>query len=249
MSDVNENRDLELHLQGPGERPETADPIATLDLARAYFELLVNIAEEHGLKLELRGLHVKSGSTVVASTPLQWDVAMQVMTDASRYVSGVLPPPPPLEKRVETVRGKVIHLPTHMAVVTKCGGETRPLSATMTEKHLPPREVTELRATLVGIGGAGRPMARFSSRSEARGFALKTDHDTARKLAPLLYSPVDIVAEVRRDEKGFIHSGILQEYRTVYAGPDEVQLWREWFREVGGDWNDIDDIDQELGRV
>ncbi len=171
------------------------------------------------------------------------------MTDASRYVSGTLPSPPPLEKKVEGVRGKLLHFPAHLEVLTKCGDETRPLSATIAEKHLPAREVTELRATLVGIGGTGRPVARFSSRSEPRIFWLKTDLDTARKLAPLLYSPVDIVAEVRRDEKGIIHGGSLQEYRTVYAGPDELRIWKEWFREVGGDWNDIEDIDQELGRV
>jgi hypothetical protein len=246
---VNENRDLEIHLRGPGESPDTADPIATLDLARAYFALVRDIAEEHGLELTLRGLHVRNGSTVVASTPEQWDVAVQAMTDASRYVSGTLPSPPPLEKKVEGVRGKLLHFPAHLEVLTKCGDETRPLSATIAEKHLPAREVTELRATLVGIGGTGRPVARFSSRSEPRIFWLKTDLDTARKLAPLLYSPVDIVAEVRRDEKGIIHGGSLQEYRTVYAGPDELRIWKEWFREVGGDWNDIEDIDQELGRV
>ena len=248
MRCVHEKPQLELVLEGPEINPATADPLTTLDLARSYFDLLVNIAREHGTALELRGLKISRGSMVVASRPDHPDVAVQVMTDASRYIGGALPPPPRLERRVEELRAKVTNLPLNVVATTRCGGTVRPLTPRVEEPLLPPREFVELRARLMGVGGQ-QPSARFASRSEDRPFSLRTDLNTAKKLGKLLYADVDLTAEVQRDEKGFIHSGVVHEFQAVDTDGDEFMVWREWFRKAGGDWNDIEDVEQELNRV
>jgi hypothetical protein len=249
VSSVSRKAELEMVLEGPNQDPSTADPVTTLDLARAYFDLLKRIAVEHGAELDLHGVRIRKGSMVVASRPNRPDLAIQAMTDASRYIGGALPPPPKLERLVEDVRGKVIHLPRSVVATARFGEEVRPLNAHLREPQLPPRESVELRATVVTVGGARVPYARFKSRSESRPFSLRIEMDVAQRLGALLYSLVDLMAVVQRDEKGFIHAGVLEDFVPVNTSADEVKVWREWFREVGGDWNDVEDVEEELGRV
>ncbi|WP_158627671.1 hypothetical protein [Corallococcus sp. AB038B] len=236
-------------IEGPKVRPETADPLVTLDLARAYFSLIQRVAAEHGDDLTLQGLFIRKGSTVVASRPNQQGLAIQAMTDVSRYVNGVLPPPPRLETPVKEFRGRVFNFPISVTVASRLGDQVRPLTPAHIEAVIPPRETVELRATVVGVGGANTTSARFASKSERRVLSLRTDVPTAQKLAHFLYSEVDITATVQRDEHGLIHSGVLDGFSGLTSAPDQLKVWREWFREVGGDWNDIDDVEQELQRV
>jgi hypothetical protein len=237
--------ELQLVLEGPDQNPAAADPVTTLDLARAYFDLLKRIASEHGSELVMRGLRIRKGSMVVASSIPVPDIAIQLMTDASRYIGGTLPPPPRLERYVEDVRGKIVNLPGEVAVATRCGDAVLPLNPHDQEARMPPRETTELRAIVITVGGAKRPFARFTSRSEDRQFSLHTDIATAQRLGKLLYSAVDLTAVVQRDEKGFIHSGVLEDFTPVNSGVDEVNAWRDWFREAGPAFSDVDAVDHE----
>jgi hypothetical protein len=249
VSIVSKQDELEMVLEGPNQDPSTADPVTTLDLARSYFDLLKRIAADHGQELDLHGLQIRKGSMVLASRPTRPDLALQLMTDASRYIGGALPPPPRLLKLVEQVRDKVVQLPASVVVTTRFGGEVRPLIAHLQEPQLPPRETVELRATVVSVGGAGVPHARFKSRSEKRPFSLRTDFEVAQMLGRFLYTPIDLTAVVQRDERGFIHGGVLESFAAVDMNADQVKVWRDWFREAGGDWNDIEDVEEELGRV
>lgn len=243
--------ELELVLKGPEQSPTTVDPVATLDFALAYFELLRRIAKEQEVDLQFRGLDIREGSMIIASHPLRPDLAIAMMRDAARYVGGTLEPPPELEKRVREVRSRVKDLPLDVVATTRCEGYEVALTPDLRKETLPPREFVELRATVMTVGGSGTPYARFRSKSEERAFTLKTDETTAVRLAKLLYASVDLTGEVQRDEKGHIHSGILRDFVAVDVHVDQVKVWRDWFRDAGGDWNDLDDVDdgEELERV
>lgn len=56
---------LKLEIDGPGVKPETLDPLVTLELARAYFRLLRRVAEEREVSLELTGLAIEDKSVAV----------------------------------------------------------------------------------------------------------------------------------------------------------------------------------------
>lgn len=97
-----------------------------------------------------------------------------------------------------------------------------------------PWATTTLRARVQRVWGA-RPRATFMSKSEGRAFHLNLTKEQATALGKHLYSTVDIVARVGRDNAGYIEDGTLIGFYPV-AGPNARTTWtvlNEWFKHSG----------------
>ena len=103
-----------------------------------------------------------------------------------------------------------------------------------------------LRAALVHLD-EGRTAGRFQSGSEDRPFTLAVDEDCIRSLAGYLDSELDIEAVVSRDEGGTIVDGTLIGFSPVIPG-DTGAVWRAWHSSHASDWDEIEDVERELGR-
>jgi hypothetical protein len=102
---------------------------------------------------------------------------------------------------------------------------------------------------LVSIGGIKHSTARFVSDSEDRNFTLRLESKVeAQRLARFIYGALDITAEVHRDDDGIIVDGELIEFHEVASG-DPLAAWRRWYEVAGSDWDDLEDIEAELGRI
>jgi hypothetical protein len=69
----------------------------------------------------------------------------------------------------------------------------------------------------------------------------------ASDLAKYLYGKVDAVLRLRRNDDGTIESGVLESFTPL--DDETVEAWRNWFRATGSEWDDIDNIERELGRI
>lgn len=238
---------LDFVLEGPGVSPATAEPLDALDAARDYFRLLRAVANEHGLEVPLVGLEVREGSLAVATRTPTPSNAQRAIGLAALYVSGQLEAGHGLKGKAQAVRERVIGLPLGRSYRVDCDGVRVPLLAESVEEPLPPQEMVELRARLMVLGGVKDSTARFESFSEDRTFPLRISELQARALGPHIYEELDIEALIQRDCEGFIVSGRLEGFVPMEKG-DGVAAWREWFKAVGGDWDEIEDVEAELDR-
>lgn len=107
--------------------------------------------------------------------------------------------------------------------------------------------VTSTRARLIRLGGA-EPAARFQAKTEDGEFTLSLpDEAVAQGLGPHIYSILDIVMRVARNEDGEIESGELIEFHPV-GSVGATEAWREWFKPHSPYWDTVDDIERDLGR-
>jgi hypothetical protein len=60
---------------------------------------------------------------------------------------------------------------------------------------------------------------------------------------------MDIVARVERNDEGLISSGELVGYDPVDLQLDEFEAWKRWHRETAPEWDDVEDIERDLGNV
>ena len=240
---------LRLKIDGPGVGPDTLDPLATLELARSYLQLLQKVSQDLEIKLELTGLRVESGSAALAFTPTNPRLAEEISVQAHRMVSGEVLIPPRLEGPTHAFASAVRALPKEQSVSVLVGPRKLLVVPREPAAVAPRRSVTTIRALLVSIGGLGHPTARFVSKSEERTFALRLESQAlAQQLARFIYRDLDIVAELHRDEDGIIVGGHLTEFREVPRG-DPLSAWKRWYEAVASEWDEVDDIEAELGRL
>jgi peptidase E len=58
---------------------------------------------------------------------------------------------------------------------------------------------------------------------------------------------LEITLRLRRDEEGKITEGELSDYVKVGSG-NTFDAWQQWYRENASEWDEIADIEGELGR-
>jgi len=99
-------------------------------------------------------------------------------------------------QNVERFLQVVAMLPAGSSVVAKMGDEVFEISGRKPDEGVATHAQLALRAKLMAIGGK-RPPAKFEARAEGvRLFTLDVSEDVAQKIAPALYSELDIVARV-----------------------------------------------------
>ncbi len=241
---------LKLEIDGPGVKPETLDPLATLELARAYFRLLNRVAEEQEVSLELTGLSIEDKCAALSVTPGNFKVAHQTAVRAHRIVSGAELASHRLEGAAEDFRSAVRSLPAEQTVAVLVGRERLPVAREPATRIAARKSITRLRALVVTVGGTGQqPFARLSSKSELRPFTVKVkDVPTVQRLALSLYKLIDVDVAVQRDTEGLIVRGELLEFTPVDERKS-LEEWRAWFAaSAAAEWSEIEDVEAGLGR-
>lgn len=239
--------EIELVIDGAGVSPDTIDPFQALDLCRSYLELLRKIGQEGEEELPLVGFEVREHSFGAATRTSNPEAAKHYVHRAARLVADVDPPSPTLDGAVRKFRTALGHLPVHWHARTEVAGETVPLVAVAPDQGEMIRETIDIRARLTGAWGMKKHVAEFVARAEERPFTLRVELADVKRLAAHLFEEVDLFATVVRDGKGHIHTGELEDFTPVQDG-DALAAWREWFKSAGAGWEDVEDIEKELGR-
>ena len=246
-SQPDEATDLRVEIDGDGVNPDTVDARSTLELASAYFDLLVRVARLRGAEVELKGLQVVSKCIALATVPTSLPEAREAAAEAQDYVAG-REEPHGVVVAVRRVRDAVRALPLGHVAKVIIGPWQRQLPRDGDVPRVPPYASVMVRARPVRVGGTN-PRVRFKSESEETEFSLEVTEEQARELGSLLYREVDIAATVWRDENDAIRGGRLEDVFAVADAHDDLRtVMRRWLKENAPQWDDIDDIEAELKR-
>jgi hypothetical protein len=107
--------------------------------------------------------------------------------------------------------------------------------------------MTELRVVPLRVGGKG-PTVQLSCDGEDEPFTVEASLADARALGSLLQRAVDVTLTLRRDHAGRIDAGRILEVSPLDEG-DPGDAWRRWFAADAVSWDEVDDIQAELGRA
>jgi hypothetical protein len=238
--------EIELYLDAPGLTRDSVDSAMLLRLGAAYLEMLLKIAGDQGRELEFHGMRVEPGSTRAFFMASDAEAAQDVADEAATYVSGEETPAAagvePLARTVSTVVRRM--------------GATAKVIIGPWKRDIVPRsevdrgfttEIVSLRAEVLRVGGK-IPAVRLTARGEEFPFTLRVANPSdTPKLGALIYQDVDIVATVRRDEDQKIVGGTLDEFYAIPPGSG-VEAWGNWYRQACSEWDDVEDVNRELGR-
>lgn len=229
--------------------PDSIDSAFLCRFAGAYLQLLARIALDDGRELSFTGLRLKEGSTRLLVSANDGAVARSVAEEAGPFVSGDAEPPPgiePLARGVSDILLEKLREGQYPNVIVGPWKERiRPRPET---ERTFAWEVISIRATVLRVGGV-RPAARFETASEHWAFTLVLSKpEDAPALGALLYQDIDIVATVKRGEEDRIVGGTLQEWERLEPGSG-VEAWRNWFRSSCPEWDEVPDVERELGRT
>jgi hypothetical protein len=239
-----------VYVGGDGVTPTTVEPHLALELAGAYFDLMQKVAEDRDQDLVLRGLEVLEGSVGLASRTPHPKLATTAANEVDELLAGSAEPTSAKVERAYSRLARVVEALPQGHWARAAVGSERPRQLVPVRPPAAETEVwtnTTLRASPFKVGGR-LPKIWFKSGSEPRPFGVATDEKTAREVAHHLYGEVEVTFRFVRDGDGAISDGVLVSFKPVVAAPDEVAQWREWFREAGARWIDVDDVDAELGR-
>jgi hypothetical protein len=230
-----------------GATPETVDTNMALRLASAYFDHLRRVSDAKTLDLSFQGLTVRKKCVRIEAMPNSLSVARAAAERTARIVRLAEPVPVGLEQATERLRHELRSLPASLRAKTVAGKWQRALRAPEPDAMPGPWEITELRITVVRVGGS-EPTLTCASGSEVGSFTLRVSQDQARRLGAMLYSEVDVEAEIHRDESGHISWGRVMTIHELDSSPPS-EAWRRWFASAASGWDDVEDIEAELGRT
>lgn len=240
------SQEIKVSLGGPGIKPDTVDTLKLLRLAEAYFSLLTQTAQASGLDVVFRGIRVRPGSAALAAVPNDISAAVVAAKRTQNILKGREAAPAGTVELANRIGHMVRGFPDTQTPKVVAGKFRERIEAPIEVRPVGPWEVSEFRAQVIRVGGSD-PQAWFFSPAEPQPFALHVTQDLARKLGSLLYLPVDVEARFYRDSLGKIERGtVTQFHRIDDASP--VDAWREWYRENAAFWDEVNDVETELGR-
>lgn len=239
---------IRIELVGADVTVDSVNPLELLELSTRYFDLLVRTAADSQIPLSLEGIYVEPGSARHATRVSSTQGAELVNQRVLRLVSGQEKPTQALRGPTEALKATLKRLPDGHAAAVISLNRREPLLPREIPAWREPVSITKLRASLIQVGGRD-PRAKFSSRFESNGeaFSLDVSAAKARELAHHLYEELEITLRFRRDEEGKITAGELLDYIRVSSG-DAFEAWQRWYRENASEWDEIADIEEELGR-
>lgn len=239
-----------LEIDGPGVTPATIETVSALELVGAYIHLLRRVGQEQGTEIHFTGLEIKDKCAALAmSVDVPLTYVRRAVIDANEYIEDRESLAP---QGVDTLTNRVRHslrnLPENQRAKIIVGKWKRVIRENPDAPVEPSaEETTSLRGRILRVGGL-RPVVRLRSPSETADFSLRLrSEEVARRLAQYLYTEIDFVARIYRDEEGAIESGELEEFWPIDAG-DPVDEWRAWFSQNAKPWNDVSDIEEEIRR-
>jgi hypothetical protein len=243
--------ELLFELDGPNVGPETVDSVALLRLADVWFRLTMKVAETAKLGLTLRGIRVVNKCVAIAVTPSNGRAASLATKRTLRVVKGEDDPMKGAESLVAELRAGLRGLPPDVKANVRLGKvlhAVRPPKLPVAET---PWEQTELRVRPIRVGKRGeheeRQSVELASDSEIGTFTLDASLDDARRLGAMLRRDVDVEVEVCRDIDGYIDRGRVLKV-ILLEGNDDAEAWRSWFATNAGEWENVENVREELGR-
>lgn len=242
---------LQVAIVGPDVTLETVNPLEALEMGRAYFSLLSEVAVFYGYPVDMHGLRLVHGSAAFETTIEDVQAGRLANDRCIALVNGIERPPRELRRATDAAREALKKLPvSHGAQVFAFGQPPAALTPFAEETSGRPEGITTLRCAVIVVGGR-KPMVRLASKFERDGelFSLSVTENQAQLLAPHLYQGwIDVTFRYRRDADGRIESGVLMGFDGVAVADDALRVWRAWFQATSPEWNDVDDIHRELGR-
>jgi hypothetical protein len=203
-------------------------PVSTLRLTVAYLELLDAIAADRDQDLVFSGLEVVDKCTAVFVRVNEIVPARQCLAEAKWLLMSGERPPRGMRSKIEAVHEARAKLPPLYQATAFVGATRFPIERALLSDGFP-RATLAVRATPIRIGGKS-PTVTFESPSEEKRFTLRLSRDMAKRLAPHLYSDVDIEAMVLRADDGLIESGNLDAFYPLDEG-DPIKAWEDFIRE------------------
>lgn len=237
---------LRIRFDGPEIHPHTVDALKALEVVSAYLAFLQEIARSEGQSLSFTGIEIIDECTLFKTSPSEPAVAETATRQATAFLSRNAHPPQGTQGKLARMRDALAALPAGYTTTALYGTWHEPLVVAKEDPVDRPYARVSLRAVPIRVGGM-TPTVHFRSGSELRRFTLTVTEEQARTLGASLYNEVDIVALVARDHNGFIQEGTLEEFHTLDPG-DPRSAWEAWFKANAEDWEDVEDVEHELGR-
>lgn len=233
--------------------PDDVDAVAALEAAAAYFELLAIASQEDDDEpIGLTGLHIEEKCLRFSTAADPFDARLQPAAClAAHWIGGAEDPPPKLRTAVERARSSCAKLfrPLSVSVANWTQAIPIPLPNREPSEEVQFWTITTMRARVVSVGGE-TPKARLKPRNRSS-FVVSVTKPQACSLGKHIYEEVDLRLRIQRDDTGKVASGgTLLSYEPLenYTPEQALAAWHKYHDAVAAGWDDIEDIEKELGR-
>ena len=110
-------------------------------------------------------------------------------------------------------------------------------------------EITTVRGIVVRAGGFN-PARIHIRMDDDTTINPRAPRNLVEKAGKNLYSWVDAVLTLERRGDKVLESSAVHDFDVIQemSADDEIRRWKDWFSKVGGDWDDVEDIELELER-
>lgn len=235
---------LLIEIDGPKVSRATADAGIALRLANAYVRLLGRLSSEEDFTATFRDLQVRDKCIAFAMKVSHPARLKRLTSRIAHMLQGVDPPSTGVASFVNELSSAIQALPEKQTAKIIIGPWEQPLSVADSPLSTHASFTTTLRARLIRIGGQ-RATAHFESDSEDEPFTVSLSEAKARKLAPHLYSELDIEVLLHRSADGAIDGGVLKEFYPMDEG-DAMQLWQAFHSDRASEWDSVEDVEELL---
>lgn len=237
---------LKLGVEGDGVSPSSFDVVRTLTFVHAFVSVIDALAD--GEPLGLTGLGIAPGSTAFCFDAPEADRARvrSMATETQRFVRYEHEAPRGVRSKLADLKAALSHLPPSYRPFVETQGP-RSFIPRVFEKPPVYRETTTMRMTVLSAGGKA-PRVRVSTNSISL-LSLQTTRSLAKRAGAALYKDIEAVVTLF-SEGDTIVDGELHDFEIVddIDPKEEIRRWSEWLAEAGKEWEDVDDVDRELGR-
>jgi hypothetical protein len=238
---------LRLGVEGDGVSPESFEVLPTIAFVHAFVLVLEALAE--GRRLQLTGLRVVPGSTAFCFEAPEPDHAWirSMTSDTQRFMHHEHEAPRGARSRLADLKAAVGHLPPSYRPFFQAQGQDRTFIPREFEKPAAYRETTTMRMTVLGAGGK-TPRVRVSTDSLPL-LPLRANRTLTQRAGAALYKDIEAVVTLVWEGDAVIDAE-LHDFDVIedMDPQEEIRRWNAWLADVGREWEDVDDIDRELGR-
>lgn len=239
---------ITLGVEGDGISPRSFDVLPTLAFVHAFvavLDALVGRGQDEQ-SLRLTGLTIGEGSVAFELRSPEPERIARLANDAQHYLLHEEKAPRGARGKIVELRAALGRMPTSHRPYLEARSK-RIVLPTAFDKPGPYREVTTMRFTVLSAGGR-RPRVRVSSDTLPL-LSLRANRHLAERAGSALYRQIEAVVTVVSEGSNIVdaelHDFDLVEEVDAQA---EITRWKTWFADVGREWEDVDDIERELGR-
>jgi hypothetical protein len=239
---------IRMGVEGEGVSPDSFDVVATLAFVSAFVAAMKATANVDKQEFGLHSLAVIPGSTAFAMEAENEALAQAMLGRTRLYIVGEADPPHGVRGAVTELRKTLEALPTTHRPFVEVKRKREPLPTSFGAAGLRV-EVTNVRGVVVSAGGMRFPRIHLAVEGEGV-INPRTSRELAERAGKHLYQHVDAVVTLERDGDKVLESSSVLDFDVIQemSADDEIKRWKDWFARVGGDWEEIDDIERELGR-